>query len=837
MASPMDGIIAQGLAATKAAADANTAAAQQKAQSAYPNYGIGPTGLPYVNPYAASSGWATANATGTPQAGAPSAVTGGLTSTGTSTGGGTGQAGTLTPQQVMQNNPYTGILPAQQDTTGSQPTAQASQPTSAGAYAPRMAAQTSLAGGQATGQAPASGAVDASGAAAPADTSRAAHGDLSLSGLIGSIPVVGGIASGALTTLGNAVTTPNSYDVNKNLALSTQAAGNVYSAAMSPVANAPAWALQNQTVNTPNAINAQTVAAPNAIMAGTVNTPNAINAQTVTAPNAINAQTVNAPGAINAQTVNASPLLAGAPADALRQQALDQAASAASSPSAAQAQMRAAGNQIENQQAGLAAQARGADRAGARRAAMLATGTQEQGAAATSAALAAQEETTKQAQYATALQGVRSGDVNAGQALTQVGGLNQAANLQGQAQTAQNQLAAATANQAANLTGQIQTGNQALTAQTANQAANLQAQTTTGAQALTAEQANQQAGLTAQINTGQQALTAGTANQAANLQAQTTTGAQALNAGEANQAANLQAQQGTLTGAQNAYTQTLAAQNARMGTALQAVGATNQAQGVAASYGTNQNALQSQTASNLVGAGTSAVGMMSDERAKDEISAIGDTSDADLDALMSSTHGTTSPEQMEKEFPTAPTTSSWQDAAARIGKTYNSYGGSQVPLVSIPQPTAGQDFLSWRMPAPSVPQQKDSSKSGLTSLGTLIGLSDERAKHEVEQMDAKEVADWAEAVPTATWRYKPGVPGTDGGEDYHTGTIAQGLEGTGPLGQLMVHRDHQTGLKQVEYGPLGLMVGKGALHKANEALNWAKAAYSMASGKGGHRVD
>ena len=190
---------------------------------------------------------------------------------------------------------------------------------------------------------------------------------------------------------------------------------------------------------------------------------------------------------------------------------------------------------------------------------MLATGTQEQGAAATSAALAAQEETTKQAQYATALQGVRSGDVNAGQALTQVGGLNQAANLQGQAQTAQNQLAAATANQAANLQGQIQTGNQALTAQTANQAANLQAQTTTGTQALTAEQANQQAGLTAQINTGQQALTAGTANQAANLQAQTTTGAQALNAEEANQAANLQAQQGTLTGAQNAYTQTLAA--------------------------------------------------------------------------------------------------------------------------------------------------------------------------------------------------------------------------------------------------------------------------------------
>ena len=113
-------------------------------------------------------------------------------------------------------------------------------------------------------------------------------------------------------------------------------------------------------------------------------------------------------------------------------------------------------------------------------------------------------------------------------------------------------------------------------------------------------------------------------------------------------------------------------------------------------------------------------------------------------------------------------------------------------------------------------------------------LSDEQAKREVERMDKHDVADWAEAVPTATWRYKPGIPGTDGGEDVHAGTLAGALQRTGPLGRLMVH-DRGDGLKAVEYGPLGLMVGKGALTKADHALSWAKAAYALAAKGGGLR--
>jgi hypothetical protein len=101
-------------------------------------------------------------------------------------------------------------------------------------------------------------------------------------------------------------------------------------------------------------------------------------------------------------------------------------------------------------------------------------------------------------------------------------------------------------------------------------------------------------------------------------------------------------------------------------------------------------------------------------------------------------------------------------------------------------------------------------------------------------MNPRDVADWAEAVPTATWRYKPGIPGTDGGQDVHAGTLAHALERTGPLGRLMVH-DRGDGLKAVEYGPLGLMVGKGALTKADHALSWAKAAYALAAKGGGLR--
>ena len=205
----------------------------------------------------------------------------------------------------------------------------------------------------------------------------------------------------------------------------------------------------------------------------------------------ISAQTVAAPGAINAQTINTPGIIGGAQADALRAQQLQQAATAANSPSSAAAQMRAAGGQIENQQLGVAAAARGADRGAARRDAMLGIGAQGQVAANQTAAVAAQEQAAKQQAYTAALSGVRSGDVTTTQAGTQIAAANQGANLQAQQATAGNTLAAAQSNQGANLQAQMGTANTQLAGWTAqNQAQN--AALGTGLQAVGATNQAQQ---------------------------------------------------------------------------------------------------------------------------------------------------------------------------------------------------------------------------------------------------------------------------------------------------------------------------------------------------------
>lgn len=434
----------------------------------------------------------------------------------------------------------------------------------------------------------------------------------------------------------------------------------------------------------------------------------------------ISAQTIAAPGAINAQTINTPGIVGGAEADALRARQLQQAETAANSPSSAAAQMRAAGGQIENQQLGMAAAARGADRGAARRDAMLAMGSQGQVAANQSAALAAQEQAAKQQAYTQALSGVRSGDVSTTQAQTQIGAANQGANLQAQQATAGNTLTAAQANQGANLQAQMGTAN------------------------------TQLAGWTAQ-------------NQA---------------------------------------------QNAALGTGLQAVGATNQAQQVASGYGQSQNQAQSTQKAGIIGAAGSIIGgILSDERAKFDISTVG--ADSPYSSYAPSTSNPSSP--------------------------YFTGMGKDT------------DFLAWKPEAPKAPEQnkgllgnlsderakvdigKATHKSIADKYGSVLqeayghsamsespygALSDERAKREVQNMSTHDVEQWAEDEGTdpITWRYKPGFE--DGGQDVHLGVSAQRLERSGPLGRLMVHRDPETGMRKVDYGALALMLSKAALEKA-----------------------
>lgn len=424
----------------------------------------------------------------------------------------------------------------------------------------------------------------------------------------------------------------------------------------------------------------------------------------------VRAGRVVAPAAIQEQTVGTPDVIGGKAAADLRAQQLTQAAAAASSPSSATAQMRSNLGAIHAAQLGQAAGARGADRAAARRDAMLGTGTAGIFAANSTAALAAQEAAAKQQAYTAALSGVRAGDVSTTQAGTQIGALNQGANLQAQERTAGNVLATA--------------------------------------------QGNQQADLAADTYSAGNKLQSWTAKQAA--------------------------------------------ANAATNTALQAVGAQNQAQGVAAQYETGINQAQTQNKGALVGAIGSVVGKLSDERAKVEVSDVGSS----------------------------------KSTAAKYGDVLSDAYGIQdqpaTPYAMAAPQTQVQDFLKWK---PSTPPAKDDPQGGGAGLvGSIVGayLSDERAKQEVDQMSDDDIADFTRKAPAVTYRYKPGIPGTDGGESYRAGTLAQGVEDASPLGRMFVD-ERPDGLKEVQYGPMAHFEAKGAQATADKAYALALAALATST--------
>jgi hypothetical protein len=210
------------------------------------------------------------------------------------------------------------------------------------------------------------------------------------------LPYSGSNISAAGSGGGGISLVPNPYNDQANLEMQLAAAGGIYT---------PANAMMQTT------------------MLGGNNAPG-LDAN-------ITAQTVGQPGALAGGAGN------GVGAAGLQGLALAQAQKAANSPSAAAAQMKAAEQGIEQQQAGIASQARGSERAGAKRALMLGIGTQEQGAALTSAQLAAQEEETKQAAYTNALLGEQGANTAVAGLQNQAALANQQANLAAQTGTIQ----------------------------------------------------------------------------------------------------------------------------------------------------------------------------------------------------------------------------------------------------------------------------------------------------------------------------------------------------------------------------------------------------------------
>lgn len=499
--------------------------------------------------------------------------------------------------------------------------------------------------------------------------------------------------------------TPNNYDAKANLEDAKKKAGRVYDQAMG---GPPSWDLKGDKAT----------------------------AQTVTAPGAIQAQTVQTPG-----------MLGGQEATDLRTQQLAGATDLLNSPSAARAQFAAAQQRIGGQQMAQAAGARGADRAAARRDAMLATGKLGMQAGADSAALAAQEDVQKRAAYNAALGNVRAGDVSGSQALAQIGGMNQGANLQAQTTTAQQQLQAGLANQQANLA---------------------------------AQQSNQQYSLG---------------------------GFNALNAAEV----------------------------AKSNVALGALGTQNQATGIAAGYGANQNEAQTKQQAGMIGAvGGLVGGLLSDERAKEDVGTVGggvDWSDAEKSLLKSLYLSDTS---KKNEDPSDPFANTFEDPfekyktdnAADLDKLMRDTirpeatpelksGAGNAKLNPFRDTQPFRSTLAWDLSTTGggyMPAGSGGTFGAPTDYGRTYGmepqqgLSDERAKEAVEKMDDKDLSAWADKVTELpiTWRYKDGF--ADGGKDAHVGVPAQKLEQTGPLGELLVH-EGPDGYKRVDYGQAALMLG------------------------------
>ena len=557
----------------------------------------------------------------------------------------------------------------------------------------------------------------------------------------------------------------------------------------------------------------------------------------------IQAQTIAVPAAITAQAAQASDLVQGQQADALRTQQLGQAATAAASPSSAAAQMKAAGTQIQNQQLGQAAMARGADRAGAARAAMLGTGAQGMQAASTTAALAAQEQAAKQQAYTQALGGVRAGDVSGAQTQQAITLANQGTNLQAQTTTGAQALAAAQANQGANLTAQQAT------------IQNQQAGYFGGLQAENAFMGTELQGVGAQ-NQGQ-AVASGY-GQSQNSLNQTKGGA--VWSGLSGMISDVRAKT-EISPLPNIY-----GGHPVENHAPNFLSANYQAPPLSESAGAyplnfnftspeGKNSPYSKVMGLLKGGPNGGGAPAGGESNADTVDAGGEDVEGDPTAGTEDVAGEAGAEaggeEAGGELLDIASDEYCKNDVTPIGggQSYsgllqNAYGldsgGSGSPYSS--EGSGHQDFLDWNWSpldrgagaSPSSSTTQQSSSSSVPGMGSLPGMSDERAKAQAEHMDQDEIAAWSEAVPTAVFRYKPGTPETDGGADYHAGTLAQSLERTGPMGKLMVHQ-RPDGLKEVEYGPLGLMVGKGALTKADQALQLAQAAYAMAAEKKGTR--
>ena len=485
-------------------------------------------------------------------------------------------------------------------------------------------------------------------------------------------------------------------------------------------------------------------------------------------------------------------------ANQLRGSEIDAANNIANGPSAAESQFQAGQSQVIKDQLAMAAQARGADRAGARREAMLNAGSLGAQNNLSAAALAAQETQTKNVAAAQALSSIRGQDVTS--ATTQASLDSQQNQLQAQidAATAQGNTAAVNTLKGQQATLQLQAqqsevqaglGQQQTLANNAQYNTGLQQQTAL-ANATATNSANN--AYSAAANSAYGTLAAGQ-NAASLANASATTGASAANANAYNTAVNqAAAAQNTANLNNAALAQSQAQSNANR--ALTSDSTTLAGQN-AAGLANSSNSLTAQTtnAGNELNAQTLRNNALSNANSTAIAAA---NTQATIGAADKGVGVAQSAQQTQKE-------GSLIGAAGTVGAAVASDERAKTDL----RPVGGGSAYAKQYGS------ELSSAYGLTpEASSPYGtVSDERAKQQVDRMDDKQIVDQAERFPLVTFRYKNGVE--DGGAYAHLGTTAQGLEHAGPLGKMAVS-EGPDGLKRVDYGALAYVTAKAALAKA-----------------------
>lgn len=468
-----------------------------------------------------------------------------------------------------------------------------------------------------------------------------------------------------------------------------------------------------------------------------------------------------------------------------RDEQLAAARAIATGPSAAAAQFKAGMDQATADALGVAAQARGSDRAGARREAILQLSQEGGKAANTAAATAAQEEVAKRQAYFSALQGVRGTDVTVAQTQAQIDAerAQTQAQIDSQRATVQAQLNAA-----------IAQGNTAAVNELTKLGAQLE---------LEAKKASVQAGLTQQSTGANLTLyNAKAANDINVRNAELATQTALANADARNRAAS------ELTAAKAAAereaagastTVSLANAGAKTKAAADLAAASNAAYQNYATAATGVSATNAQleaaraegNAARSTGIGTTNAGnQIQASVAQGQASLTAGQANA-TNALRAGEINTSAALDTEKIRQGA-TTSGVQGMNTSAGVQ-----GSNAGMVVGAQAAAAD--AEAKGDAALVGSVASTAQAGATK-------SDRRAKTDIKRVPDSAVDDLADKLAAYTYRYKPGHE--DGGESIRGGVMAQDVEKS-PLGRELVSEDIY-GTKHVDVMSLAALMAAAA---------------------------